>query len=190
MVGGVNSAEGYQYFLQLKKAQGTGTRASWFFNGVDTNGNGSTSGSGFSVFQSSLMGGTQGGQSSSQSDSTEFLVNLLQNLGQINSTNTSTGAVGSSPSQQSTIGQTSNQMDTIGNGVISNNGPAAYQSSEDALLQSDILSEASASTATQSSDMTNMTSLIQQAISKYLQLSPAGLVGTAALDGIVAAQQT
>ena len=232
MVGGVNGAAGYQYFLQLRQSQGAGTPANLFFKTLNTNGNGSTGKDEFSVFQSALTGSPQGTQSSAQSDSTEFLVSLLQGAGQMGQANASTGATGSSASQQdvadqifsqvgangdggiseaqieqalsemygyqsgtgasaqadplSSTDQLFGQTDTNGDGLISKDGLAALQSSLTGQPQSGAATDTSTSTSTEASDMSDMTSIVQQAISKYLQLSPAGMVGSAALGGLLA----
>jgi len=184
MVGGVNSAAGYQYFLQLKRAQGAGTPANWFSNALNVNGNSST-GNNFSVFQTALTGQAQGTQPSSQTNPTEFLVNLLQSAGQIGSTNASAGTTASSASQQNTIDQIFSQMNTNGGGTITQDELAALQSSLTGLTQSGAPNDPSASGTGEESSTTGVTSLIQQAISKYLQLSPAGMVGAAALGGVL-----
>jgi hypothetical protein len=184
MVGGVNSAAGYQYFLQLRRAQGAGTPSSYFLNALNANENSST-GNNFSVFQTALTGQAQDTQSSSQTNSTEFLVNLLQSAGQMGSTNASAGTTGSSPSQQNTLDQTYSQMNTIGQGTVTQDELAALQSSLTGLTQTGALNDPNASGTTEESSTTSVTSLIQQAISKYLQLSPAGMVGAAALGGVL-----
>jgi len=186
MVGGVNGAAGYQYFLQLRQSQGAGTPANLFFKTLNTNGNGSTGKDEFSVFQSALTGSPQGTQSSAQSDSTEFLVSLLQGAGQMGQANASTGATGSSASQQGIADQIFSQVSANGDGGISEDGLAALQSSLTGQPQSGAATDMTTSTSTEASDMSDMTSIVQQAISKYLQLSPAGMVGSAALGGLLA----
>ena len=234
MVGGVTSAAGYQYFLQMKQAQGSKTPASRIFNNLATNGNGSIGKDEFSAFQSALVGRLQDTQSSSQPGSTEFLLSLLQSAGQIGSTNTTTGTTASSTSQQGTVDDIFNEMDANGDGSISKdefenalsgmhlhhlhgsanastqvdssstadqlfaqidtNGDCsiskeemtAFQSTMAAALQSGAVSSTSNSTATQAADASSLTSFIQQAITKYLQLTPGGLIGAAGLGGILA----
>ena len=185
MVGGVNSAAGYQYFLQLRRAQGAGTPSNYFFNALNANESSST-GNDFSVFQTALTGQTQGTQSSSQTSTAEFLINLLQGAGQLGSTDASTGTTASSPSQQNTVGQASGQANANGQRTITQDELAALQSSLTGLTQNGALNDPNASSTTEESSTAGVTSLIQQAISKYLQLSPAGMVGAAALGGVLA----
>ncbi len=227
MVGGVNSEAGYQYFLQLRQAQGTKSPASQFFNTIDTNGDGSIGKDEFSVFQSALVARLQDTQSSSQTGSTEFLLSLLQNAGQIGSTSAATGTTASSTSQQGTVDGIFKKMDANGDGSVSKdefnkmlsgtrtnassqatsssladrifaridkNGDGSiskeemstFQSSMAASLQNNAVSGTDNSTATQTAGGTNLTSFIQQAITKYLQLSSGGLIGAAGLGGILA----
>ena len=186
MVGGVTSA-GYQYFLQMKQARGSKTPASRIFNNsATTNGNGSVSKGEFSAFQSALVGRLQDTQSSSQTGSTEFLVSLLQGAGQIGSTNTATGTTASSTSQQGTVDDIFNKMDANGDGSISKDEMTAFQSTAAAALQTGAAGSTSNSTSTQTAGATGLTSFVQQAISKYLQLTPGGLIGAAGLGGFLA----
>jgi len=185
MVGGVNSAAGYQYFLQLRRAQGAGTPSNYFFNALNANEN-TSSGNNLSVFQSALTGQTQGTQSSSQTSPTEFLVNLLQSAGQIGSTSASTAAAGSSSSPQNTTDQIFSQTNTNGSGAITQDELTALESSVTGLTQSGTQNGSDPSSTTQASSTTDAASLIEQAISKYLQLSPAGMVGAAAFGGVLA----
>jgi len=234
MVGGVTGAAGYQYFLQMKQAQGSKTPASRIVNNSATNGNGSVSKDEFSVFQSALVGRLQDTQSSSQTGSTEFLINLLQSAGHIDSMNTTTGTTASSTAQQSTVDDILNEMDangdgsiskdefekalsgvhlhhlqgsanastqvdssstadqlfaqidTNGDGSISKEEMTAFQSSMAAALQSGAAGSAGDSASTQTAGATGLTSFVQQAISKYLQLTPGGLIGAAGLGGFLA----
>jgi hypothetical protein len=186
MVGGVTGAAGYQYFLQMKQAQGAKTRASRIFNNSATNGNGSVSKGEFSAFQSALVGRPQDTQLSSQTGPTEFLINLLQSAGHIGSTNTATGTTASPTSQQCTVDDIFNEMDANGDGSISKEEMPASQSTTAAALQSGAVGSTGNSTSTQTAGATGLTSFVQQAISKYLQLTPGGLIGAAGLGGFLA----
>ncbi len=78
------------------------------------------------------------------------------------------------------------QIDTNGDGSISKEEMTAFQSTMAAALQSGAVSSTSNSTATQAAGATSSMSFIQQAISKYLQLTPGGVIGAAGLGGILA----
>ena len=234
MVGGVNSAAGYQYFLQSNKNRSASSATDGIFASLDTNGDGSISKDEFSAFQSALAGRLQDTQSGSQTGSTEFLLSLLQSAGQIGSTSTAAGTTASSTSQQGTVDDIFNKMDANGDGSISKdefkkalsgthhhhfhhhtnastqagsstladqlfaqidtNGDgsmskdelATFQSAMAASLQSGTGTGASNSTAIQASGATDVMSFIQQAISKYLQLTPGGALGGAGLGIILA----
>jgi Ca2+-binding EF-hand superfamily protein len=79
-----------------------------------------------------------------------------------------------------------NEMDANGDGSISKDEMTAFQSTAAAAPQSGAAGSTSNSTSTQTAGATGLTSFVQQAISKYLQLTPGGLIGAAGLGGFLA----
>jgi len=151
----------------LRQAQDCNNLGNGFFGKADANKNGSISEDEWSAFQSTLTAQMQGSQSSSGSGSVSTLLNFMQNPTQIGTTNTS------STSSGNTVDDTFSKIDTNGDGSISKKELATFSSSlTDQLLAGQTTS--GSSTSDQTSILSTTAALMQQAIGKYMSLTPAG----------------
>jgi hypothetical protein len=141
---------------------------------INTNGNGLVSQDEATAFESSLTAQLQAAQSNSGSDSVSAFLSLLQNLGQTGATGGTTGTTGTPASLSGEAYDAFAGINANGNGLVSQAGLAAFESSLTAQIENGGTGSSQASNQAEPSDGSTVAAFVQQALEKYMQLTPAG----------------
>ncbi len=164
MSSGISGVGNYTYLSQIGQAQIRNSLANGIFAKIGANGSGSAN-------QDELSAQLQTAQSSSASGSVASFINLLQNMGQTGTTGETTGATGTTASSGTEADNTLAGANN-GYGSTSQDALAAFQSSLTTQFGTDATGSDSASNETDSGNTT--AAFVQQALGKYMALTPAG----------------
>ena len=177
----------YSYLSQLRQAQSSNNGGKGPFGMVSTNGNGSVSQDEATAFMSSLTAQLQNAQSNSGSDSVSAFLSLLQNLGQTGATSGTAGTTGTPASLSGEAYDAFAGMNANGNGLLGQAGLASFESSLTAQVENGGAGSGKTSNQAEASDGSTAAAFVQQALEKYMQLTPVGhgLAAVGSFLGIV-----
>ena len=174
----IDGVGGYAYLSQLRQAQVMNNLGNGLFGKINTNGNVSGNQDELTAFESSMLAQFQTAQSNSTSGSVSAFLSLLQNLGQTGATDGTTTTTNVPASSDSTVDDVFAGIGANGDGSISQNELTPFQSTLAAQIENG--AAGSDSEVDQANSASTLSAFVQQALEKYMQLTPAGQAMAAA----------
>ncbi len=170
MTGTIGGVDNYSYAYRLLQAQGSNSAGGASLGKISANGKGSVNEDEQAAFESALTTQLQSVPGGSGSDSLSSLLSLLNSSAQTAATSTTSNAANSNSDASS---------------QAATSGSASTAKSDFAALQSNILAQLLAPTTSddESAPSKNRSTagvFVEQAIQKYMMMSPAGQAASAA----------